>query len=68
MDYDIADWKTQYLSLRFDSLASAKTMKTFNFMTEFFTIYQLGIFRLKLGKKDTFWHWEWGPISGPDLA
>ena len=54
MRYDIADWKTQYLSLHFDSLASAKTMKTLNFMTEFFTIFQLGNCRQQLGKKRLF--------------
>ena len=25
----------------------------------------MGIFCLELGKKHTFWHWEWGRISAP---
>ena len=29
----------------------------------FFVI--LGIFCLELGKKHTFWHWEWGRIPAP---
>ena len=27
--------------------------------------FQIGIFCLELGKKHTFWHWEWGRISAP---
>ena len=27
--------------------------------------FKLGIFCLELGKKHTFWHWEWGRISAP---
>ena len=26
------------------------------------------IFCLELGKKHTFWHWEWGRISAPKLG
>ena len=26
----------------------------------FFFFVKLGIFCLELGKKHTFWHWEWG--------
>ena len=28
-----------------------------------FFFVKLGIFCLELGKKHTFWHWEWGRIS-----
>ena len=31
----------------------------------FFFFVKLGIFCLELGKKHTFWHWEWGRISAP---
>ena len=27
--------------------------------------FKLGIFCLEMGKKHTFWHWEWGRISAP---
>ena len=31
----------------------------------FFFVVNLGIFCLELGKKHTFWHWEWGRILAP---
>ena len=31
----------------------------------FFFCCQIGNFFLELGKKHTFWHWEWGRISAP---
>ena len=30
-----------------------------------FFFCQIGNFFLELGKKHTFWHWEWGRISAP---
>ena len=29
---------------------------------------RLGIFHLELGKKHTFWLWEWGRISAPNFG
>ena len=40
-----------------------KKKKKKNFF--FFFFFKLGIFCLELGKKHTFWHWEWGRISAP---
>ena len=31
--------------------------------SSFFSDLKLGIFLQKLGKKDTFWHWEYNPIT-----
>ena len=38
------------------------------FLSKIFQIFKLEIFSQQLGIKDTFWHWEWGPISAPNLA
>ena len=38
----------------FDSLVSVKTTMPMNFLVEFFTISQLGIFSQQLGMKGTF--------------
>ena len=40
--------------------------KTMIFFSKIFTIFELGIISQQLGIKDTFWHWEWGPISAPN--
>ena len=42
-----------------------KKKKKFFFFFFFFFFVKLGIFCLELGKKHTFWHWEWGRISAP---
>ena len=66
MSQDIT--KLNYLSY-LSSLASETpknydlAKKTMNFFTRIFTIFELGIISQQLGIKDTFWHWEWGPIS-----
>ena len=31
-------------------------------------LVKLGIFHLELGKKHTFWLWEWGRISAPNFG
>ena len=31
-------------------------------------LVRLGIFHLELGKKHTFWLWEWGRISAPNFG
>ena len=31
-------------------------------------LVRLGIFHLELGKKHTFWLWEWGLISAPNFG
>ena len=31
-------------------------------------LVRLGIFQLELGKKHTFWLWEWGRISAPNFG
>ena len=31
-------------------------------------LVRLGIFHLELGKKHTFWLWEWGRISAPNCG
>ena len=42
-----------------------KKKTVFFFFFFFFFVVNLGIFCLELGKKHTFWHWEWGRISAP---
>ena len=34
-----------------------------DFSSNFFSDLKLGIFLQKLEKKDTFWHWEYNPIT-----
>ena len=41
-----------------------KSKKTYNFFT-FFLQLLTGIFFQPTGKKEGFWHWEWGLISAP---
>ena len=38
-------------------------IKVMIFLQFFFSDLKLGIFHRKLGKKDTFWHWEYNPIT-----
>ena len=47
-----------YYRIKSDGEQKKKKKKIFFF-------FRLGIFCLELGKKHTFWHWEWGRISAP---
>ena len=54
-----------FFSLRWFSIYLTTTPDIF--LNQTFLV-RLGIFHLELGKKHTFWHWEWGRISAPNFG
>ena len=52
----------------FDSFKPTFTMIKMTIFLHFFSDLKLGIFLQKLGKKDTFWHWEYNPITAIKFA
>ena len=52
----------------FDSFEPIFTMIKMMIFLQFLFLFEIGNFPLKIGKKDTFWHWEYNQITAIKLA